>query len=104
MSTVLPFLKMFYDTTMHISGSSYVTSNIYMKVFAIGRKIRTYCERRGANWVDPNKVNMMLLIAVVRDPRSKLGYPNHYLGYFFEKEKVEALQAKLLSSLKSTYR
>ena len=40
---VLPFLKMFYDSTMHISGSSYVTSHMYMKgVFGIGKKNRQY--------------------------------------------------------------
>nr|KYP45684.1 Putative AC transposase [Cajanus cajan] len=38
---LVPFLKMFYDTTIRIYGSYHVTSNIYMKeVFAIGRKIR----------------------------------------------------------------
>jgi len=38
--SVLPFLKMFYDSTMHISVSSYVTSHMYMKeVFRIGKKI-----------------------------------------------------------------
>ena len=119
-SSVLPFLKMFYDSTMRISGSLYVTSNIYMKeVFAIGRKIRTLCENDDERiksmafkmkskydkyWVDPDKVNMMLLIAVVLDPRSKLGYVNHFLGYYFAKAVAEELQRKLLSSLKSIYR
>ena len=40
--SLLPFLKMFYDATMQISGSYYVTSNMYVcvcvkEVFAIGR-------------------------------------------------------------------
>ncbi|XP_025661444.1 zinc finger BED domain-containing protein RICESLEEPER 2-like [Arachis hypogaea] len=39
--SVLPFLEMFYDATLRISGSSYVTSNLYMKeVFALGRRIQ----------------------------------------------------------------
>ncbi|RYR09074.1 hypothetical protein Ahy_B05g077134 [Arachis hypogaea] len=39
--SVLPFLEMFYDATLRISGSSYVTSNLYMKeVFALGRRIK----------------------------------------------------------------
>jgi hypothetical protein len=116
----MPFLKIFYDATMHISGSLYVTSNIYMKeVFALGRKIRKYCENDNQSiasmafnmkskydryWGNPNGVNMILLIAVVLDPRSKLDYVNHYLGYFFEKETADVLKSTLLSSLKSIYR
>lgn len=38
---VLPFFKMFYDSTLQICGSSYVTCNMHMKeVFSIGKKIR----------------------------------------------------------------
>jgi len=40
---VLPFLKMFYDSTMCLFCSSYVTSHMYMKeVFGIGKRIRQY--------------------------------------------------------------
>jgi len=28
--SILPFLSIFYEATLHISGNSYVTSNIYM--------------------------------------------------------------------------
>ncbi|XP_073223512.1 zinc finger BED domain-containing protein RICESLEEPER 2-like [Cicer arietinum] len=49
-NTVLPFLRIFYDATMRISGSSYVTSNIYMKeIFAIGRKIQLLSEHNDAS-------------------------------------------------------
>ncbi|KAL4365228.1 hypothetical protein AHAS_Ahas07G0085100 [Arachis hypogaea] len=41
--SVLPFLEMFYDATLCISGSSYVASNLYMKeVFALGSRIQQY--------------------------------------------------------------
>ncbi|BAT85021.1 hypothetical protein VIGAN_04251200 [Vigna angularis var. angularis] len=43
--SILPFLKMFYDSTLRISGSSYVTSHMYMKeVFGIGKRIQQYSE------------------------------------------------------------
>ncbi|CAJ2660805.1 unnamed protein product [Trifolium pratense] len=119
-STVMTFLKIFYDATMHISASLYVTSNIYMnEVFALGRKIRRYCEDDNESiasmvvnmkskydkyWCSSNGVNMILLIAVVLDLRSKLGYVNHYLGYFFEEATTDVLKATLSSSLKSIYR
>ena len=35
--SILPFLKMFYDCTICISTTSYITNNLYMKeMFAIG--------------------------------------------------------------------
>ncbi|XP_012574105.2 zinc finger BED domain-containing protein RICESLEEPER 2-like [Cicer arietinum] len=118
-NTVLPFLRIFYDATVRISGSSYVTSNIYMKeVFAIGRKIRLLCEHNDASiklmgisvkskydkyWGNIDGINVMLLIAVVLDPTSKFGYVNYFLDYFFEVD-GEALKTKLSSSLKSIYR
>ncbi|XP_012572828.1 zinc finger BED domain-containing protein RICESLEEPER 2-like [Cicer arietinum] len=116
---VLPFLRIFYDATMHISGSSYVNSNIYMKeVFAIGRKNRLLSEHNDASiksmgismkskyykyWGNVDGINMLLLIAVVLDPICKFGYVNYFLNYFFEVD-GEALKTKLSSSLKSIYR
>ncbi|PNX66293.1 hypothetical protein L195_g062992, partial [Trifolium pratense] len=41
---------------------------------------------------------------VVLDLRSKLGYANHYLGYFSEEATADVLKATLSSSLKSIYR
>ena len=41
MRLILPFLKIFHDATLHISGSAYVTSNMYMfDAFEIGSKIK----------------------------------------------------------------
>ncbi|XP_012570906.1 zinc finger BED domain-containing protein RICESLEEPER 2-like [Cicer arietinum] len=118
-NTVLPFLKIFYDSTMHISGSSYVTSNIYMKdVFPIGRKIRLLSEHNDASiksmgismkskydkyWGNVDGINVLLLIVVVLDPTCKFGYVNYFLDYFFDVD-GEALKTKLSSSLKSIYR
>jgi hypothetical protein len=90
--SVLPFLKLFYDCTLHLSGTSYVTSNMYMKeVFAIGRKINQYCDHSDLSiklmamkmmkkyekyWGNSHTLNMLLLIDVVIDPRNKLVYIN----------------------------
>ncbi|XP_012567524.1 zinc finger BED domain-containing protein RICESLEEPER 2-like [Cicer arietinum] len=117
-NTVLPFLTIFYDATMRISDSSYVTSNIYMKeVFAIGRKIRLLSKHKDASiksmgismkskydkyWGNVDGINVLLLIVVVLDPTCKFGYLNYFLDYFFEVH-GEALKMKLSSSLKSIY-
>jgi len=117
--SVLPFLKMFYDTTMCISSSSFVTSHMYMKeVFGIGKKIRQYSESSDESirlmamrmkgkydkyWGNPNGINILLLIVVVLDPRSKLDFVNYFIDYIFESSMASGLKSKLLSSLKTLY-
>ncbi|WVZ25696.1 hypothetical protein V8G54_004240 [Vigna mungo] len=117
--SILPFLKLFYDSTLRISGSSYVTSHMYMKeVFAIGKRIRQYSESNDVSikliamrmkgkyekyWGNPNGINILLLIAVVLDPRSKLDFVNYFIEYLFESSMATELKSKLLSSLKALY-
>jgi hypothetical protein len=41
---ILPFLKLFYDATVRMSGSSYLTSNTYMfEILGIGKSIVEMC-------------------------------------------------------------
>jgi len=110
---------MFYDSTMRISGSSYVISHMYMKeVFGIRKKIRQYSENSDVSirsmamrmkgkydkyWRNPNGINILLLIAVVLDPRSKLDFVNYFIDYIFEYSMASGLKSKLLSSLKTLY-
>ncbi|XP_057749365.1 zinc finger BED domain-containing protein RICESLEEPER 2-like [Arachis stenosperma] len=117
--SMLPVLKFFYDCILRIFGTSCITSDIYMKeIFAIGRKIHHYHEHDDASisrmasrmkniydkyWGNSNAINM-LLIAVVLDPRLKLGYVNWNLDYLFGSEKGSELKTKLLSCLGSLYR
>ncbi|WVZ03801.1 hypothetical protein V8G54_024607 [Vigna mungo] len=117
--SILPFLKMFYDSTLRISGSSYVTSHMYMKeVFGIGKQIGQYSEsgdvsiklmsmrkkgKYGKYWGNPNGINILLLIVVVLDLRSKLDFVNYFIDYLFESSMASELKSKLLSSLKSLY-
>ncbi|WVZ14298.1 hypothetical protein V8G54_011864 [Vigna mungo] len=117
--SILPFLKIFYDSTLRISGSSYVTSHMYMnEVFGIGKRIRQYSESGDVSiklmamrmkgkyekyWGNPNGINILLLIAVVLDPRSKLDFVNYFIDYLFESSMANELKAKLFSSLKTLY-
>jgi len=77
---------MFYDSNMHIYGSSYVTSHMYMKeMFGTGKKIQQYFDSSDVSirsmamrmngkcekyWENPNEINILLLIVVVLDPMS----------------------------------
>ncbi|KAL4394409.1 hypothetical protein AHAS_Ahas02G0149100 [Arachis hypogaea] len=117
--SILPFLKIFYDATLRISGSLYVTSNKYMKeVFSIGRKIKLHCENTDLSirlmaskmqrkydkyWGTPNVINMLLLIAIVLDPCHKLDFVNWILDESFGVEKGGELKSKLFTCLNSLY-
>ncbi|KAG4918221.1 hypothetical protein JHK85_056502 [Glycine max] len=48
--SILPFLEIFYDATLRIFGSSYVTNTTYMfEAFGIGMKIMEMSTSRGVN-------------------------------------------------------
>ncbi|BAT81633.1 hypothetical protein VIGAN_03140200, partial [Vigna angularis var. angularis] len=54
-------------------------------------------------WGNPNGINILLLIVVVLDPRSKLDFVNYFIDYLFESSMASELKSKLLSSLKTLY-
>ncbi|XP_052108077.1 zinc finger BED domain-containing protein RICESLEEPER 1-like [Arachis duranensis] len=88
--SVLSFLEMFYDATLRISGSSYVTSNLYMKeVFALGRRIQQY---RDDDY-----------LSIILDPCHKLDYVEWCLVNSFGAEVGSELKTKLSSCLHSLY-
>uniref|UniRef100_K7M7F5 HAT C-terminal dimerisation domain-containing protein n=1 Tax=Glycine max TaxID=3847 RepID=K7M7F5_SOYBN len=75
--SIFPFLEIFYDATLCISGSSHATSTMYMfEAFGIGMKIKEMSTSRGVNmsvrtmvvrmkerydkyWGNPNRINSM---------------------------------------------
>ncbi|XP_020229505.1 zinc finger BED domain-containing protein RICESLEEPER 2 [Cajanus cajan] len=113
---ILPFLKLFYDATLRMSGSIYVTSNIYMfEVFGIGKKISQMCNSRDINvcimaenmkkkydkyWGNADRLNMFLLIALVLHPGYKLQFMHWLISQNFDGEVASSLKEKVESSLK----
>ncbi|XP_031259932.1 zinc finger BED domain-containing protein RICESLEEPER 1-like [Pistacia vera] len=91
---LLPFLKNFYDATLCVSSSLFVTNNAYMcEIFAIGMQISTCCRsndvvlstiagrmkgKHDKYWSNIDNISLMLFIAMVLDPRFKLEYTNIY--------------------------
>ena len=88
------------------------------EVFGIGKKIRQYSESSDVSirlmamrmkgkydkyWGNPNGINILLLIVVVLNPRSKLDFVNYFIDYIFESSMANGLKSKLLSSLKTLY-
>ncbi|XP_052736562.1 zinc finger BED domain-containing protein RICESLEEPER 3-like [Vigna angularis] len=88
------------------------------EVFGIGKRIRQYSKSSDVSiklmamrmkgkyekyWGNPNGINILLLIVVVLDPRSKLDFVNYFIDYLFESSMASELKSKLLSSLKTLY-
>ncbi|WVZ13739.1 hypothetical protein V8G54_011305 [Vigna mungo] len=93
--SILPFLKMFYDSTLRISDSSYVTSHMYMKqVFGISKRIRQYSKSSDVS---------IKLMAMRMKGKSKLDFLNYFIDYLFESSMASELKSKLFSSLKTLY-
>ncbi|CAK8563416.1 unnamed protein product [Lathyrus sativus] len=108
---IIAFLKLFYDATIHISGSSYLTSNIYMfEVLGIGKSIADMCASEDEHlrpaaqkmkkkydkyWGSHEKLNMILLIALVFDPRRKIKLVDWMVRRYYNKDDVDALKANL---------
>nr|XP_025677812.1 zinc finger BED domain-containing protein RICESLEEPER 2-like [Arachis hypogaea] len=117
--SIVPFLRVFSDATIRVSGTLYVTSDMYMKeVFAIGQFIRHSCDsvdfstmsmaermrvKYEKYWGNPDSVNMLLLIAIVLNPMQKIEYVNYFLDYFFGEEKGGELKSKLSKCIKLLY-
>ncbi|KAK2408991.1 zinc finger BED domain-containing protein RICESLEEPER [Trifolium repens] len=116
--SVLPLLELFYKSTTRLSGSLYVTSASYMKeVFYIWKGINKHLESDVANiketakkmkakfdkyWGDPKKINILLLIAFVLDPRVKKALAEFYISLLYGKN-GDDLKKRLDSSLKKLY-
>ncbi|KAF7139229.1 hypothetical protein RHSIM_Rhsim07G0226600 [Rhododendron simsii] len=107
------FLRVFYLATLKFSGSLYVTCNAFFdEMVLIQQYIVKLCETDESDlhdlafgmrekfdkyWGDFDKINQMLMFAVVLDPRCKIGFFEYCfrntLGY--DKAKVGKLTDKL---------
>ena len=100
------FLKRFYDMTCKISGSLYCTCNLYFpEVMRILKDLTTFQNSKDPSlvemgkqmrekfdkyWGSLRKMNVMLFVAVVLDPRYKMNYLRvKYTTYYGEKDAHE---------------
>ncbi|KAK8506246.1 hypothetical protein V6N12_019939 [Hibiscus sabdariffa] len=91
-ASFLPFLEIFYDTTLSFSGSRYVTGNTFVEqIYDIGYTINHYVDdlqlsdglrsmarqmklKFDKYWANVNHLNVLMFISLVLDPRHKLRY------------------------------
>ncbi|KAG6514795.1 hypothetical protein ZIOFF_025168 [Zingiber officinale] len=96
-------LQVFYELTLKVSGSLYVTSNTFaheisyihtilkewqqsddIDVYSMGIRMKNKFDKY---WGDPEKMNKLLYIAVVLDPRHKLDFVEFMLIELYGDEK-----------------
>jgi len=110
-STFLPFLNIFYDATLKLSGSRYMTGNCYVpKIYGIGwtissflthenEGIRSMAEKmklkRDKYWAIVNNINVLLFIAVVLYPRYKIKYVEWLVRSSCDSENAALLSSKI---------
>ena len=101
------FLKVFFDATVKLSGSLYVTSNIFFPELC---QIQSHLIRMSKNdnavvrnmaiemkakydkyWSNVEKLNMMIFVASVLDPRGKLGVVEYWLKKIYTLELASTL-------------
>ncbi|XP_054817609.1 zinc finger BED domain-containing protein RICESLEEPER 2-like [Prosopis cineraria] len=103
------FLKVFYDITLQFSGSLYVTSNVCFQqivdVFAILYEnannhdsllcdmAKSMLTKYNKYWGNLEKLNLLLVVAVVLDPRYKM----KYLQFAFEDMFPETTQREAMT-------
>ena len=111
------FLKRFYDVTCKISGSLYSTSNMYfpeimrvlkdlqafqssndLNLAEMGRMMR---EKFDKYWGSIQKMNVMLFIVVVLDPRYKMDYLAAKYKSFYSENDANDLVTRVTNSLRA---
>ncbi|XP_048229561.1 zinc finger BED domain-containing protein RICESLEEPER 2-like [Ricinus communis] len=112
---LIKFLKKFYDATCKLSGTLYSTSNLYFpEVIKILKELDTSkiikdselsqmtIEMRGKfdqYWGSLDKMNVMLFVAVVLDPRCKLKYLKAKYTIYYGEDEAKNLEKMVKTAL-----
>nr|GMD89744.1 zinc finger BED domain-containing protein RICESLEEPER 2-like [Ipomoea batatas] len=107
------FLQQFYDLTVKISGSLYITANVYLdEVCDVYSTLRSWLqgsdcefssmakrmvEKYDKYWGNVEKMNMLLYIACVLDPRYKYTYVDFCFKKMYPVDQLKD-QASILST------
>lgn len=118
-TSLLPFLKIFYDATLRLSASLYITTNVYLQeIVGVGMMINKKCEssdvgvrlmasgmkkKHNKYWDNVDKVNLLLYIAVILDPRRKMQYVTWAINQQYDFRNAEKLGSMVRETLTSLY-
>ncbi|KAJ8753935.1 hypothetical protein K2173_000189 [Erythroxylum novogranatense] len=109
------FLKQFYELTLRVSGSYYVTSNTYFSEIStvasnldqmvnnndleLSLMASNMKRKRDKYWGNIEKANMFIYIAAILDPRSKLEYVKFAFQQLYNGEDVSRMCHKVRDTL-----
>ncbi|KAL5560355.1 hypothetical protein UlMin_036566 [Ulmus minor] len=113
------FLKTFYELTLKFSGSLYVTSNLFFhEILDIQGELRQLANEPGTllgkmaasmqakydkYWGKIEKMNMLMFVATVLDPRFKLEYLRHGFNFIYEPGTASKMLEKVEKAMRSLY-
>lgn len=113
------FLESFFNLTLRVSGSLYVTSNVHFhEIGELSCVLKTltesddFCLRMMAKkmkakfdkyWGAPEKMNKMIFIACVIDPRFKFDYVDFVFLRMYGEEKREKMSDQVKSYMISLF-
>lgn len=112
---------MFYNVTNLISGSKYVTSNLFFgELVTMHASISRMCvdedkkkqamaasmkDKYDKYWDNIDNINFLLYVAVLLDPRNKLFYLDYCLGqiYGMNSDKAKVMSTKVVDTLNELF-
>ncbi|XP_075101851.1 zinc finger BED domain-containing protein RICESLEEPER 2-like [Nicotiana tabacum] len=113
------FLEIFYLRTLKISGSRYVTSNIhFLKICVVASYLKQLIENKDIvlseiainmkekfdkYWGDPGKINKIIFISCILDPRYKLELVGYALVKMFGDSRGATIQAEVKKYMNSLF-
>ncbi|KAK8976572.1 hypothetical protein V6N11_049229 [Hibiscus sabdariffa] len=115
----LPFLQIFYETTLKVSGSLHVTSNSYVPlIFGVRDLISSYCGHESESmrkmahqmkvkhdkyWGHVDNLNILLFVALLFDPRHKWDFVKWIVCDTYDFESANSLLSTIKVTLKALY-
>ncbi|XP_039054849.1 zinc finger BED domain-containing protein RICESLEEPER 2-like [Hibiscus syriacus] len=113
------FLEHFYEVTLRVSGTSYVTSNNFFdeltEICILLRDVQLSADvefsvmamrmkdKFEKYWGDIEKMNMLVFVGCVLDPRQKLSYLEFALNEMYDSKKSFEVMQKLKETLNELY-
>ncbi|KAH0746471.1 hypothetical protein KY285_008128 [Solanum tuberosum] len=117
--SMVKFLETFYVLTLKVSGSNYVTSNThFVEIAELNLILKEMMENEDGNlkemaksmnekfkkyWGEPHKMNKMIFISSVLDPRNKLDYVPFAIVDMFGKEVGDKLCSEVKKYMKQLF-
>nr|XP_016477304.1 PREDICTED: zinc finger BED domain-containing protein RICESLEEPER 1-like [Nicotiana tabacum] len=116
---IVKYLEIFYELTLKVSGTLYITSNVhFLEICVVGSSLKELMknedvavqeiaknmkEKFDKYWGDPHKMNKMIFISCVLDPRHKFHSLSFTLAAMFGETKGVKIQEEVKTYMKTLF-